>query len=123
MARQRAKQKTNEPGTWTIHLPFTLSPGKTISLLDGDHQSQIGQWKCCLSGGESSYTLKVFGLPDRDKAEAFVQRMGGGLLWARVSTQTGIQFDLNLDKVKYFEDSKAAAETSSDQIQEGELTV
>ncbi len=49
--------------------------------------------------------------------------MGGGLLWARVSTQTGIQFDLNLDKVKYFEDSKAAAETSSDQIQEGELTV
>lgn len=109
MARQRQMEKANVPGKWTIHLPFTLSPGKTISLLDEDHQSQIGQWECRLSGGGQSYTLKVFGLPDRDKAEAFVQRLGGSLLWARVTVQTGIHFDLNLDKVAYFEDPKAAA--------------
>ncbi|MCH9050669.1 MAG: hypothetical protein IIA72_06255 [Proteobacteria bacterium] len=102
-------EKANVPRKWTIHLPFTLSPGKTISLLDEDHQSQIGQWECRLSGGGQSYTLKVFGLPDRDKAEAFVQRLGGSLLWTRVSVQTGIHFDLNLDKLIYFEDPKAAA--------------
>jgi len=109
MARQHKKQKAKGRETWTIHLPFTLSPGKKISLPDQDHQGRIDRWECCLSGGENSYTLKICGLPDRDTAETFVQQLGGGLLWARESVQTGIHFDLNLDKVKYFEDPKAAA--------------
>ena len=109
MARQRQSVNAKSRPTWIIQLPFTLSPGKTISLLEADHRSKIGEWHCCLSGGESSYFLKVFGLPDRKSAEKFVQQMGSGLLWARVATHTGIHFDLNLDKVTYCEDPEAAA--------------
>ena len=90
-------------------LPFTLSPGKTIILSEGDHEAHIGKFECRLSGGESKYILKVYGLPDREMAVSFLQELGGGLLWARISTQTGIHFDLSLDKVTYFKEPKVAA--------------
>ncbi len=96
-------------GAWTIHLPFTLSPGKTIILSEGNHEAHIGELECRLSGGESTYILKVYGLPDREMAESFLQELGGGLLWARISTQTGIHFDLSLDKLTYFKEPKVAA--------------
>ncbi len=109
MTQRLPDQNENEPSTWTISLPFTLSPGKEISLKDGVHQGKVDQWECCLSRGESIYTLKVSGLPDSSEAEAFVQRLGGGLLWVRGSVQSGIQFNLNLGNVTYFDDPKKAA--------------
>ena len=105
MTRQRQSVKE----TWTIRLPFTLAPGKAISLSKQEHQGQIGQWKCDLSGSGQSYILSVAGFPSEAAAEDFIGQLGTGLMWARVLAQTGIRFDLELEDVTYSKDPHEAA--------------
>ncbi|MCI0559458.1 MAG: hypothetical protein MN733_13270 [Nitrososphaera sp.] len=101
MVQKCQNQKTKPTLCWTIFLPFSLSPGKNISLGGEVYSGQIGRRNCDIHFEGQYYILKVYGFSRKAQAEAFVKSLGVGLMWAGAATRTGVRFDLDLQNVEY----------------------
>ena len=97
---------------YKIWLPFQLSPGSEIIGLEDAAPGEVLGYPAQLQGNRPHYVLMVRGLGSEVEANALLDRVGAGLLWAATEHPMGmgIKFSLEQQTVVYARDPREAAE-------------
>lgn len=96
---------------YSIRLPFSLAPGRTLKLEDASNFSLFGL-PCHVSGGEREYLLTASGFTSEDAAVLFLQKTCAALIWYGLRHSAGIKFSPDIVPIEAFLEPKSVSENS-----------
>ena len=97
--------------SYSVRLPFTLSPGRTLKLADGSSFELLGH-ACEISQEHNQYALTIGGFGSQDEASTFLLNACAGLIWFGLKSSVGVRFKADKTPVKLFAPPKSIAEGS-----------
>ena len=95
--------------SYSVRLPFILSPGRTLKLADGDGFGLLGHG-CEISREHDQYVLTISGFDSEDTASAFLLKACAGLIWFGLKSSVGLRFNPDTTPVKLFAQPKPIAQ-------------
>lgn len=99
------------PPSFSVRLPFLLSPGWRLNLADGGSFELLGR-SCEISQEYIQYVLTVSGFDSEDEAATFLHTVCAGLIWYGLKNSTGFRFNADATPVKLYAQPKPIAEGS-----------
>jgi hypothetical protein len=100
----------SEP-SYSVRLPFTLSPGRTLKLGDDGQFNLLGQM-CEITQEGDQYVLTIGRFDTKDAASTFLAKAAAGLIWFGLTKSVGFRFNPVPTPVFLFEQPKPIAEGS-----------
>lgn len=97
--------------SYSVRLPFTLSPGRTLKLADGSRFELLGHL-CEISLENNQYTLTIGGFDSDDEASIFLLKTCSGLIWFGLKSSVGVKFSPDRTQPHLFPKPKPIAEGS-----------
>ncbi len=88
---------------YTIRLPFTLSPGRTIKLQDGIAHFDLLGHKCQIAEETHQYSLTIRGFASESSATDFLSRTAAGLIWLGLKFPMGVRFSATVAPIHLFQ--------------------
>jgi hypothetical protein len=100
------------PPSYSVRLPFTLSPGRTLKLADGGCFELLGH-TCEITQEHNQYALIISAFETEDAALTFLQKAAAGLIWFGLKNSIGFRFNPDATPVQLFAEAKTIAEAST----------
>lgn len=97
--------------SYSVRLPFTLSPSRTLKLADGGRFELLGH-VCEISQEYNQYALTIVGFDSEDAASTFLLKACAGLIWFGLKNSVGIRFNPDTTPANTFTQPKPIAEDS-----------
>lgn len=97
--------------SYSVRLPFTLSPGRTFKLADGGRFDLLGH-PCEICWEHNQYVLTIAGFETEDTAATFLLKACAGLIWFGLKSSAGFRFNPDTTPVKLFAQPKPIADGS-----------
>ena len=97
--------------SYSVRLPFTLSPGRTLKLADGGRFELLGQM-CEIAQEYNQYVLIVSGFSSEEAASTFLLKACAGLIWFGLKSSAGFRFDPDTTPLEVFTQPRPIAERS-----------
>ncbi len=97
--------------SYSVRLPFALSPGRTLKLGDGGRFELLGH-SCELSQEHNQYALTIGGFGSEAKASIFLLKACAGLIWFGLKSSVGLRFNPDATPVELFPEPVPIAERS-----------
>ena len=97
--------------SYSVRLPFTLSPARTLKLEGGGRFELLGH-PCEISQERNQYALTIGGFDSEDAASIFLLRAWAGLIWFGLKSSVGFRFSPEATPVELFAQPKPIAESS-----------
>ena len=98
--------------SYSVRLPFALSPGRTLKLADGDRFELLGH-VCEISQEHNQYALTIRDFDSEDAASTFLLKACAGLIWFGLKSSVGFRFNPDITPTELFAQPKPIAEGSS----------
>ena len=99
------------PPSYSVRLPFLLSPGRTLKLADGGRFELLGQ-TCDISQEHNQYVLTISGFDSEAAASTFMLKACAGLIWFGLKNSIGFRFNPDATPLKLYAQPKPIAEGS-----------
>jgi hypothetical protein len=94
---------------YSVRLPFTLSPGRTIVLPDDSGRFELLGHTCEIFREHNQYALTVSGFDSEDAAATFLLKTCAGLIWFGLKSSLGLRFNPDMTPIEIFSQSKPIA--------------
>ncbi len=104
--------KGDRTPSYSIHLPFTLSPDRTLKLEEGFGSFELlgRQWE--VQGEEPKYFLRIRSFDSEGAAATFFERVQAGFYWVGLNSSFGFRFSANVVPVVLFDQPTPVSEES-----------
>lgn len=99
------------PPSYSVRLPFTLAPGRTIKLADGSRFELLGH-ECEITQEDNQYALTAAGFDSEEAASTFLLKECAGLIWFGLKNSAGFKFNPEVTPVELFAQPKSIADGS-----------
>ena len=97
-----------EPGSkgtteesYSIRLPIVVSPGKEISLEKEGVNLVLEGYKARVQRKGNLYVFTITDFPSEQMANAFLRKIGAGLIWADLRYHVGFRFSIEPTPIQY----------------------
>lgn len=85
--------------SFTVHLPFILSPGRTIKREEAERTFKCLGYQFKLLGDQKHYILKIFGFSTEEEAKKGFNKARASLFWFGMNNFVGIDVSADLKGV------------------------
>lgn len=87
--------------SYSVRLPFSLSPGQTLMLTDGSRFELLGH-PCSVDQEERQYSLTISDFDSEEAASTFLPKACAGLIWFGLKSSIGFKFNVVATPVQLF---------------------
>ena len=98
---------------YSLHIPFTFSPGRKFSLEGTKFECELGQFQFTIEQHHHLYSLKVFPFNSVEEARIFKKKLVPSIHWVALNHRTGIEIPHQLEDVRLYKETIIVPEKSN----------